>query len=26
VMSPRSISWIQADSTFGWLILRGRNS
>jgi hypothetical protein len=26
VIAPRSISLIQADSTLGWLILRGRNS
>ena len=26
MIAPRSISLIQADSTFGWLMLRGRNS
>jgi hypothetical protein len=25
-MAPRSISLTQADSTLGWLILRGRNN
>ena len=25
-MAPRSISLTQADSTLGWLMLRGRNS